>query len=244
MNLYLLISMIGLLALLITLINVKWLQIQNTIAITLGAVCLSLILILAHLFKLSELQGQLAHLISGLDFKSLLLNGALGFLLFAGAMTVDVSQLLKYKWEILTLATLGTIASTFIIGSALYFLLIAFHTPFDFLYCLLFGAIISPTDPIAVLATLKEIKAPKELATKVAGESLFNDGIGLVVFVTLYQLAFNHQTPTISNISQLFFQQALGGIAYGIALGAVAQKVINFAMTLKSAYSPPWYCAL
>ena len=195
MNLYLLIALIGFLALIITLINVKWLKIQNTIAITLGAVCLSLVLIIAHFFKLSELQGEIGQLISGLDFKSLLLNGALGFLLFAGAMTVDVSQLFKYKWEILTLATLGTIASTFIIGSTLYYLLVALHSPMPFLYCLLFGAIISPTDPIAVLATLKDIKAPKELTTKVAGESLFNDGIGLVVFVTLYQLTFNHQAP-------------------------------------------------
>ena len=124
--------------------------------------------------------------------------GCLVFLLFAGALNVDMNDLNKVKWEIGVLAFFSTIASTFLIALGTSSILSAFNIELNFYYCLLFGALISPTDPIAVMATLKQIKAPKSLSVKIAGESLFNDGVGIVLFITLYQLAFNNnQSITI-----------------------------------------------
>ncbi|MFN7097018.1 MAG: cation:proton antiporter, partial [Gammaproteobacteria bacterium] len=154
-----------------------------------------------------------------IPFNSILINGMLGFLLFAGAMTIDIANLREQGWEVAVLSMLGTVASTFLIGSSLDILLnlLGYHLPF--IYCLLFGALISPTDPIAVLAMFKDLNAPRHMATILEGESLFNDGIGIVLFLTIYQATFNLGHPTFINVSLLFLQQAMGGLIYGLILG-------------------------
>lgn len=227
MELYALFCFIVLFAVVIHYLNERFLKIQDTIAITLGAVVVSVVFLILHRYDHFDAQNHIAQLLMSLDFKDLLLNGMLGFLLFGGALTVDLKALLKFKWEIGTLSTLSTIASTLLVGYALFYCLPLIGLSLPLLPCLLFGALISPTDPIAVLATLKEIKAPEDLSIKVAGESLFNDGVGLVIFVTLYSLTFSGKTPTIDGTIMLFLREAIGGIVYGLLLGFLAYWIIK-----------------
>lgn len=217
------------LAVFIGYINHQFIRLQSTIAIMSGAILLSLILLVLQHLGLSNIAQQTKTLVIKADFNHLLINGMLSFLLFAGALTIDLNALKSNKWEVATLATIGTILSAFIISSCVYYFLplLGLHLPY--LYCLLFGSLISPTDPIAVLAIFKEIGAPKKLEVCVAGESLFNDGVGIVLFVTLYQLTFQGIPVTLPSVVILFSQQALGGIAYGAALGLLANYLIEHA---------------
>ena len=121
----------------------------------------------------------------------------------------------------------STLASTFFIGFLLYGVALLFGWHIDLIYCILFGALISPDDPIAVLAIIKNLKAPKRLSMQVEGESLFNDGIGLVIFTTVFAVAFGGHEPTASSILHLFFKEALGGIAFGLVLGLFAHYLIS-----------------
>ncbi|GJM07529.1 MAG: sodium:proton antiporter [marine bacterium B5-7] len=207
-------------------INHRYIKMQSTIAITSGALLISLILIVLRQFGLTHAEVHAAQLIEKIDFNKLLLNGMLSFLLFAGALTVDLEDLKKQKWEVGVLAGFSTLASAALIGLGAYGLshLLGLHLPI--LYCFLFGALISPTDPIAVLATLKEIKAPKNIHTLIAGESLFNDGMGIVLFLTLYQVAFAETAPTWQGTAWLFCQETLGGLLYGYILGLVSYRLI------------------
>ena len=189
-------------------------KVQSTIAITAAAmVCSLLVWILGSLgwFKIDEIAKSVMEQI---DFKSFLLNGILGFLLFAGSLGVKLPVLKDQKWEITTFALFSTLASTFFI-------------PIDFIYCVVFGALISPTDPIAVLAIIKNLRAPKRLSMQVEGESLFNDGVGLVIFVTVFAVAFGGQEATFSGISSLFLHEAIGGILFGFVLGFIAHILIS-----------------
>ncbi|MBF9239847.1 sodium:proton antiporter [Hymenobacter sp. BT683] len=159
-------------------------------------------------------------LVRGLDFHAVLMQVMLSFLLFAGALHVDVRALGKEGVAVGAMATAGTLLSTALVGTAFYYLLPLFGRPTDFIYCLLFGALISPTDPIAVLGILKAANIDKRLEIRIVGESLFNDGIAVVVFVSLFQIAqfgAGQSTPTV--IGQLFLVEAVGGIALGAALG-------------------------
>ncbi|EEX50351.1 transporter, CPA2 family [Pasteurella dagmatis ATCC 43325] len=162
-----------------------------------------------------------------LDFKSFLLNGILGFLLFAGALGIKLPVLKNQKWEITTFALFSTLASTFLIGFILYGISSLIGLQIDLIYCILFGALISPTDPIAVLAIIKNLKAPKRLSMQVEGESLFNDGVGLVIFTTIFAVAFAGHEPTTTGITSLFLQEAVGGIAFGFVIGLIAHFLIS-----------------
>lgn len=227
MALYSLFCLIVVFAVCIHYLNDRLLKIQSTIAITVGAVVTSAVFALAHQYAHFDASYHIEGLLKSLDFKDLLLNGMLGFLLFAGALTVDLKALLKFKWEVGTLATLGTIASTLLVGYVMFYTLPLINLHLTLLQCMIFGALISPTDPIAVLATVKNINAPKDLETKIAGESLFNDGVGLVIFVTLYTLAFSGHTPTVSETVILFLREAVGGFVFGLTLGAIAYFLIK-----------------
>lgn len=227
MELYSIIAGIITFAMVIHIINDKFFKLQTTIATTIGALIVSIILIITHVFGWLDWDTTLKATIRSVDFQDLLLNGMLGFLLFAGALTVDFKLLMKYKWEVLVLAFFGTAASTFLVGTGIFYLLHFVGHPLNYIYCLLFGALISPTDPIAVLATIKNVKAPESLNIKVAGESLFNDGIGLVIFVTLFSVAFSGGHPTVSSVSFLFLKEAIGGVVYGLILGCVAFQIIK-----------------
>ena len=124
-------------------------------------------------------------MLAGLDFDKALMEGMLSFLLFAGALHVNMENLSERKWTIGLLATVGVVLSTFVVGTLAYLLLALLGLAAPYIWCLLFGALISPTDPIAVMATLKKVGIGKSLETKIAGESLFNDGVGVVVFIVI-----------------------------------------------------------
>lgn len=202
-------------------INARFIKMQTTGAIMVGSIGLSFILLILDKLGIARFDIQLEHLVSRLHFGNLLINGMLGFLLFAGALTINWQEFKKQRWEILTLSIFSTLASAFLVAIISYYLLnwIGIIIPFE--YCMLFGALISPTDPIAVLAMLLDLKAPKKLEVIIAGESLFNDGVGIVIFLTAYQVVFAKQAPTIHGTLLLFAQQALGGVAYGAILGII-----------------------
>lgn len=227
MSIYTIASIILTLAVFATYLNERFIKMPTTIAIMTSSLLLSLILILVGRHTPTAFTQTITTELAKLDFHDLLINGMLSFLLFAGSLHVDIGQLKQHKWEIGVLAMLGTIASTFLVAGLMYTVLPLIHVPLDFIYCLLFGALISPTDPIAVLATFKELDAPKQLDVKVAGESLFNDGVGIVMFLSLYQLAFSHQGLSWESVSLLFLQQAIGGLLYGLALGFIITKLIK-----------------
>jgi CPA1 family monovalent cation:H+ antiporter len=216
-------------AILIAFINSKLIKMQATIAITAGSLALALLIILAGRLDWFYLTDIAIHTINNMHFEDFLLKGVLSFLLFAGGLGINLDHLKEQKWEITALALGGTIISTFIIGYSLYFTCQLIGIPLALVYCLLFGALISPTDPIAVMAIVKKLDAPRRIASQVEGESLFNDGIGLVIFVTIFGIAFSQNTPTLASVSQLFLQEAIGGILFGLILGLIFHYLISAA---------------
>ena len=202
-------------------------QVQSTIAITAAAMVGSLLLLLLGSFGWFNLDHIAIEVMEQIDFKSFLLNGILGFLLFAGSLGIKLPLLKDQKWEITIFALFSTVASTFIIGTLIYFISNIIGLPMDFIYCLLFGALISPNDPIAVIAIIKNLRAPKRIAIQVEGESLFNDGVGLVIFVTVFAVAFGGQEASFSGIMGLFLHEAIGGILFGFVLGFIAHILIS-----------------
>ncbi|QKX16706.1 sodium:proton antiporter [Microbulbifer sp. YPW1] len=207
-------------------LNQYVLRTQTTIAITAGSLALSLIVTGLGKLEIVELRDWVAQLLPLMNLEDLLLKGMLGFLLFAGSLHIDLLMLRNQKLEITVLAIFGTLISTFVVGYLLYWLFGAIGMPVDLVYCLLFGALISPTDPIAVLAIIKSMKAPEQISIQVEGESLFNDGFGMVVFAVIYALAFEGTDPTLPAISHLFLVEALGGIALGLAIGGLFHWLI------------------
>ena len=169
-------------------INVKVLKLPNTIGLMIIAIVFTLILFASSLFTDIFLSAA-ESLIGKIDFGTVLLNIMLGFLLFAGAMHTNFDQLRVQRWPVFVFSTLGVLVSTFLVGILVYFIFNALSLNVEFIHCLLFGALISPTDPIAVLGILKKAGVPKKLETKIVGESLFNDGVGVVVFATLMSIA-------------------------------------------------------
>lgn len=223
------------LAALFAYVNVRWLRLPATIGL--------MTLALLHSFALMAI-GALyppaietaARLIGSIDFDETLMHGMLGFLLFAGALHVNLADLLQQRLFVFLLATVGTLLSTFLVGGLLWLSCEALAIAIPFPFCLLFGALISPTDPISVLGILKSVGAPKTIETKITGESLFNDGVGVVVFVAL--VAVCHQwldaektgVPFLidwASIGKLFFVEAVLGALFGFILGGVAYWMIR-----------------
>ena len=151
----------------------------------------------------------------------------LSFLLFAGALHINLNDLAKQKWVITILAVVGVLISTFVFGTAIYFVLAWLSLKLIYVWCLLFGALISPTDPIAVLGILKSARVPKSLEIQIAGESLFNDGIGVVVFLVLYEIAVRGDQPSFAHISTVFLEEAVGGVVVGLLLGWITYRLLK-----------------
>ncbi|MUJ24907.1 cation:proton antiporter [Aliivibrio fischeri] len=214
-------------AMLIAFFNSKIGKMQTTIAITAGSMMLSLGIIIAGQNNWFNLREVATETLTDINFEDFLLKGILGFLLFAGGLGIKLQNLKDQKWEITVLALGATLFSTFFIGFLLWAICNVIGVNLDLIYCLLFGALISPTDPIAVLAIVKKMNAPQRISTQIEGESLFNDGFGLVIFVTIFTIAFGHETPTVGSVTALFFQEAIGGIAYGFILGLVFHYLIS-----------------
>lgn len=221
MHLYTIITIIVSIAAVFAFINHKFIKLPATIGIMALSLISSLILVVVGSY-MPHLSDPIVEMLADLDFYDLLINMMLSFLLFAGAIHINISTLKKQALPIFTLATVGTILSTFLVGGFVYIMFMLFHTDVDFIYCLLFGALISPTDPIAVLGILKQSKIPKSLEMKITGESLFNDGVGVVIFLSLLKIAqvgVDHVTGI--EIATDFMQEAGGGLLYGAILGFV-----------------------
>lgn len=227
MSVYATLCFLAAAAMLIAFLNAKLGKWQSTIAITAGSLILSLLIITAGKNGFTQLQDIAVTQLAKIDFEHFLLNGLLGFLLFAGGLGIKLESLKDQKWEIAILALAATLFSTFFVGYGLFYICQLIGLPLDLIYCLLFGALISPTDPIAVLAIVKKLNAPKRISTQIEGESLFNDGFGLVIFVTLFSIAFSGQELTFTTVSTLFLHEAIGGIVYGFALGLIFHYLIS-----------------
>lgn len=207
-------------------INVRFLKLPTTIGLMVITIVFTLLVLVTSLFN-DTLLEQERLLISQIDFQTVLLDVMLSFLLFAGALHTNFQQLKVHRKPIITFATFSTLISTFLVGVFSYYLLKIVNLEVDFIYCLLFGALISPTDPIAVLGILKQVGAPKKLETKIVGESLFNDGIGVVVFLTIYQIAKGGSEITFGHVAEMFLVEVVGGIALGLILGWITYRLMK-----------------
>jgi CPA1 family monovalent cation:H+ antiporter len=165
--------------------------------------------------------------VQSIDFNKTLMVGMLSFLLFAGALQVDIGELLRQKWEVIVYATVGVFISTALVGALSYCILGWLGLKMQLIYCLLFGALISPTDPIAVLGMLRNAAAPKSLEVQIAGESLFNDGIGVVLFAVLLEMATGHHTTYIPDAISLFATETIGGAIFGLVIGWIAYGILK-----------------
>ncbi len=220
-------SLFNILAFLITLsavfsyVNHRYLKLPTTIGLLVIALSMSLAMVVLGTFGVG-FEPVARSLLESIDFNETLLGGMLSFLLFAGALHVNLGDLMQHKWTIASLATLGVVVSTFLVGGALWMALSWFGFSLPLLHCLLFGALISPTDPIAVLAILKTSGAPKSLEAKISGESLFNDGVGVVVFLVLLEIVVGGEEFSWTHVGSLLTKEAGGGILLGLLLGYVA----------------------
>jgi len=226
MDLFQLIALLLTLAAVFSYLNHRFIGLPPTIGVMFLSLLGSAGLLLLDAAGLA-VEEHAARLVESIDFERVLLEGMLGFLLFAGALHVDLDDLMEQKLEVGVFATAGVVASTFAVGGLIYFVLPLVDIEMKFIHCLLFGALISPTDPISVLAILRKAGAPKQLEMKIAGESLFNDGIGVVVFLTILGIATGEREATVSSVSFLFLVEALGGIVFGLAVGWLAYRVLK-----------------
>ncbi|MFH4965114.1 sodium:proton antiporter [Gaetbulibacter sp. M235] len=208
-------------------INVRFLKFPNSIGLMVITILFTLAIFALSYFDTRLLDAE-KFMINQINFKSVLLDIMLSFLLFAGALHTNFEQLKIQRWPVLVFSTLGVLISTFLVGTTMFFILKWLGLDVNYIFCLLFGALISPTDPIAVLGILKKAGVPKKLETKIVGESLFNDGIGVVVFLTLFQIAsFGNQNIEVSDVLKLFGQEVIGGIALGLLLGWVTYRLLK-----------------
>ncbi len=233
-------SLLITLAALFSFLNFKLLKLPNTIGLVILALLTALIIISFKDIS-PTIYDFFCQVVIDLDFENLLLNVLLSFLLFAGALHINIQDLSKEKWPILLFSTIGVLISTALVGFSLFGIsqLLGYELPL--LHSLLFGALISPTDPIAVISILQASNVSKSLELKIEGESLFNDGIGVVVFTSLLLFAgMGHSTHEVSagTILHLFAVEALGGLAYGFVLGLIGIQL------LKSAQGDPKICVM
>lgn len=218
MSLFELISIVLTITALLGYLNARYLKLPTTIGIMLLSIVFSILLIIVGQF-VPSIETFADNIIGQIDFEGVLLDVMLSYLLFAGALHVDLSDLARQKWAIALMATIGVVISTVLIGVASFFILGLFGIETKFIYCLLFGALISPTDPVAVLGILKKAGVGDSLKTKITGESLFNDGVGVVVFLAILGIATGEHEFSMGHIGELFAVEVLGGILFGAVLG-------------------------
>ena len=219
MELYYSFSVLIVLCAIFSYINARFLKLPATIGIMVIALLVSVGLIATEsLFPRTF--SRFSNLLNSIDFSDILMGGMLNFLLFAGAIHINLNDLKEQRIPVVVFSTVSVILSTFVVGFLMFYALqwTGFDVPF--IQCLVFGALISPTDPIAVLGILKQAGVPKSLETKVAGESLFNDGVAVVVFVTLLAVAQGKDVDlSFASISWLLAKEAIGGVLLGVAVG-------------------------
>ncbi|MFK7800775.1 MAG: cation:proton antiporter [Anaerolineae bacterium] len=225
-------ELLNIIALLITLaacfnyLNYRFIGLPTTIGIMAIALVVSLAVLVSGLFGFG-LVVSAQSFVGAIDFNAALMQGMLSFLLFASALHVNLNDLIKQMGPILLLASVGIIFSTFVVGIAAWYIFAWLGIELPFIYCLLFGSLISPTDPIAVMNILKTAGAPKTLETKIVGESLFNDGVAVVVFIVLLGILSGGGEISGSEIAFLFFEEAVGGIIFGLGLGFIGYRLLG-----------------
>jgi len=208
-------------------INHRYIRLPTTIGLMVIALAMSLSLIVLGLLGWSDIENHAKLILSSVDFNKTLMHGMLSFLLFAGALHVELDDLANQKWVVAILATAGVTLSTFLVGTAAWYLLHWLNVQLPYVYCLLFGALISPTDPIAVMGIIKTVGAPKSLETKIAGESLFNDGVAVVIFLVLLSIATSESEITPGYVALLFVEEAIGGILFGLVTGYITYRLLK-----------------
>lgn len=227
MEIFILFSVLISLAAIFSYINVRFIRLPSGISLMLMGILAAVGVIAVSYFSTGFSEMVEEKLIM-LDFSEFLLGILLSFLLFAGSLHVDVNDLKESAKSIVSFATIGTVISTFLIAAALYYTTILLHYSIPFIYCLLFGALISPTDPIAVMGILKNAKLSKKIETNIVGESLFNDGIGVVVFTTVLAIAGNPgEAIDGKEIGLFFLREAGGGILVGVAIGLIGYYLMK-----------------
>ncbi|MBM3337536.1 MAG: sodium:proton antiporter [Betaproteobacteria bacterium] len=203
-------------------LNFRFIQLPITIGVMVTALLLSLGIIVLDLIGVDfGLHHKMEDMLRAIDFSNVLMQGMLSFLLFAGALHIDLSELRAYRWQVLVLAVFSTLLSTFIVGLAAWYVLPYLGISLPLLYCLLFGALISPTDPIAVMGILKSAGIPKNLELVISGESLFNDGVGVVIFSILMSMLLVGEAPSFHEGLGLLMHEAGGGLLYGLLIGYI-----------------------
>lgn len=208
-------------------VNHRFIGLPTTIGVMAIALLLSFVLRGLDRMGISGLHDYEVSLLASIDFSSVLMQGMLSLLLFAGALHVDLSELRAYRWQVGLLAVFGTLVSTIVVGLALWIFLPLAGVSMPLVYCLTFGALISPTDPIAVMGILKSAGAPKSLELVISGESLFNDGVGVVLFSLLLGMVAAGEPPTAGKAAMLLLREAGGGIAFGLVLGYVTYRLLK-----------------
>lgn len=228
MELYYTFSVLIVLASFFAYLNVRFLKLPGTIGIMIIAMLVSVAIRLLGDQYFPETTKEFFLLIQEFDFTEILMGAMLNFLLFAGALHINVSDLREHKWPILTYASVSVVLSALIIAGLFYMIAPMLGLEIPFIYCLLFGTLISPTDPIVVLGILKEAKVPKMIETKITGESLFNDGVAVVMFAVVLKMATDvNFDATFGSIAKLFLLEAGGGILLGALLGFTASNVMK-----------------
>ena len=228
MELYYTFSILIVLASVFSYINLRYLKLPTTIGIMVIAMVVSVGVRLLGNQLFPSLTENFVGLIEGFDFTEILMGAMLNFLLFAGALHINFSDLKEHKLPIITYATLSVVLSAFVISGLLYYVAPFLGIEIPYLYCLLFGTLISPTDPIVVLGILKQAKVPKRIETKITGESLFNDGVAVVMFAVVLKLATDTSfEPSFFSISKLFLLEAGGGILLGVLLGVLVSRLMK-----------------
>ncbi len=208
-------------------INFRFIKLPTTIGIMLIAMLISVSLVALGHCGFEGIQNRATVVLGGIDFNKALMHGMLSFLLFSGALHVNLEDLDQHKWIISILATFGVVMSTFIVGGAAWIVFWLVGLKLPLIYCLLFGSLIAPTDPIAVIGILKKAGVSKSLETKITGESLFNDGVAVVVFLVIMEIVMGGHDITAGHILLLFIEEAIGGVLFGLAIGWLAYMMLK-----------------
>lgn len=225
-------SMFNIFALFITVaaiasyINHRYIRLPSTIGLMVIGLVMSLAVVGAGYIGI-EIRDWATVLLKQIDFSESLMKGMLSFLLFAGAIKINLDDLARQKSVVAVLATVGVVTTTIIVGTMFYYVLGLLGLSLPYAFCLVYGALIAPTDPVAVLSILKSLGVPKSLETMIAGESLFNDGVGIVVFLVLVGIATQGGSVDVLHIVGLFFREAIGGVVFGLIIGYAAYLLIE-----------------
>jgi CPA1 family monovalent cation:H+ antiporter len=227
MNLFQIATVLITLSALFSYANFQYLRMPNKIGVMAIALALSLALLLAGKLGLADAREHAAEILRGIDFNETLFHGMLAFLLFAGAQNLDINALRSEKAAVVLLATVSVIVSTVVVGSAIWMVMDLIGTHADLDQALLFGALVSPTDPIAVIGIMKNAQAPKSLEVQMSGESLFNDGIGVVIFIVILELTISPAPISALHITTLFLEEAAGGLLFGLGAGYLVYSMLK-----------------